>query len=122
MIGADGSGLANLTEKGEGFTEPVWSPSGEELIYGRLTRDPSSGEHWQIWRMNAWGGDQRCIIGCGGVFSEFSNVPAAWNGNRIAFSGWEGGDWDLFLANDDGTGIVQLTYQIADDKARDWQP
>jgi TolB protein len=120
VINADGSGLSNLTDRGEIFTSPVWSPDGNELVYGRLTSDPSRGEHWQIWRMNAWGGDQHCIIGCGGLHSEFSNVPVAWRENRIAFRGWEGGDWDVFIANADGTGIVQLTDGSADEATWDW--
>lgn len=122
VINIDGSGLINLTNRGEGFSSPVWSPDGRELLYGRLTRDPSTGESWQVWRMNADGGNQRCIIGCIGSFSKFSCAPAAWRGNRIAFSGWEGGDWDIFLADPDGRAAVQITNLSADEAAIDWQP
>jgi len=122
VVNADGSGLFNLTNRGEHFGSIVWSPDGQEVLYGRLTKQPSTGESWQIWRMNAWGGDQRCVVGCSGAFSEFSNVPVAWRGSRMAFRGWEGGDWDVFIANADGTGIVQLTQQSADEVTWDWQP
>lgn len=122
VITTDGTGLRNLTNRGEHLAEPVWSPDGSELLFGRLVSDRSAGEHWQVWRMNADGGNQRCIIGCEGSFSKFSSVPVAWRGNKIAFRGWKGGNWDVFLANPDGGDIVQLTNLDTDEKTRDWQP
>lgn len=122
VINVDGSGLMNLTNRGEAFTEPIWSPSGSEVIYSRLTRDRTAREHWQIWRMNADGGNQRCIIGCSGAYFHFSNVAHAWRGSRILFSGWEVGNWDIFIANDDGSGIIRVTDRGFDEKAEDWGP
>ena len=121
-ISIDGTQLRNLTNRGESFTSPIWSPDGREIIYSRLTRDPSLGEYWQIWRMNANGGNQHCIIGCKGDPSKYSNVAHAWRGSRIAFSSWKDGNWDIFLANDDGTNIVRLTNESFDEKCRDWKP
>ncbi len=122
VINADGSNLVRLTNLGDHFCLPVWAPSGQELVYGWLTRDRTLGLSWQVWRMNADGGNQRCIIGCIGWVSKYSNTPFAWKGNRILFSGWDTGNWNTYIANDDGTGVVKLTSQPFDEKARDWRP
>jgi Tol biopolymer transport system component len=121
-INIDGSGLVNLTGRGELLSTPIWSPNGQSLLFNRLVGDPSQGEYWQIWRMNADGSNQRCIIGCQGDWGKWSNVVDAWRGNRILFSSWKNGNWDVFIASDDGTGIVQLTDKSADEKAEDWRP
>jgi putative protein kinase ArgK-like GTPase of G3E family len=59
VINPDGSNLLNLTNRGEAFSLPTWAPNGKELVYGRLTRNRSTGEYWQVWRMNADGSNQR---------------------------------------------------------------
>jgi TolB protein len=122
VISADGSDLVRLTYRGDHFSLPVWAPSGQELVYSWRTRDQSTGETWQVWRMKADGGNQRCIIGCKGWFSKFSNYPVAWKGNRILFAAWENGNWDIYIANDNGTGAVKLTSQPWDQKVQDWKP
>jgi Tol biopolymer transport system component len=122
VIDADGTNLVRLTNLGDRFRSPVWAPSGQELVYGWHTRARTPGFRWQVWRMNADGGNQRCIIGCAGWASKYSNVPSAWKVNQVLFSGWDAGNWNAYSANDDGTGMVKLTSEPFDEKARDWKP
>jgi Tol biopolymer transport system component len=49
----------------------------------------------------------------------------AWSpdGHRIAFQTFRGGDWEIFVANADGTGaMTPLTDNLADDMVPAWQP
>jgi Tol biopolymer transport system component len=52
-INPDGSGLLQLTQTGNGFSDrfPVWSPDGNKIAFGRTTFTV----HSQIYVMNADG-------------------------------------------------------------------
>jgi Tol biopolymer transport system component len=119
LINPDGSNLTSMRAIG---VRPIWSPDGHEIIYANRALARFSETFYQIRRITVWGSDDRCIVGCAGVFNEFDNYPAAWRGSQIAFRGWENGHWNVFIANDDGSGIVKLTTQEVDERVWDWQP
>jgi TolB protein len=122
VIDVDGSNLVRLTDAGDHYRGLVWAPNSQELVYGWHTRVQTPGFSWQVWRMNAGGGDQRCIVGCAGWASKYSNIPSAWKGDQILFSGWDTGNWNMYTANDDGSGMVKLAGEPFNEKARDWSP
>jgi len=54
---------------------------------------------------------------------EFSvTCRAAAVGDRIAFVSDRGGDWDIWLMEDDGSNAVNLTNDPASDRYPDWSP
>lgn len=44
------------------------------------------------------------------------------NGNQIAFMSQRDGNWNIYLVNSDGTGLIQLTDDPADDGLPTWSP
>jgi len=74
-IGADGSGLRQVTkcEEGENDVDPAWSPDGKMILF-TSTRGGKPG----IWRSSAAGGDPERI--CDGDQAEWSP-----DGKRIVF-------------------------------------
>ena len=44
------------------------------------------------------------------------------DGNRIAFTGWDGNDWEIYIIGIDGTGLQKITNNSASDRYPDWSP
>jgi TolB protein len=80
-IGADGSGLKQLTHVApdQGAGSPDWSPDGKRIVY----QSNQSGA-FHIWVMNANGTGQTQITRAGG----FQDLQPSWspNGRKILFS------------------------------------
>jgi Tol biopolymer transport system component len=89
-----------------------FTPDGARLVYTRL--DPAL-ETEQIWSMNIDGTDQQFITDAGGPDPNVSP-----NGQKISFKG--GPDGALFVANIDGSGIVQVSPSISVSYKHDWAP
>jgi Tol biopolymer transport system component len=89
-----------------------FTPDGARLVYTRL--DPAL-EIEQIWSMKTDGSDQQFITGAGGPDPNVSP-----NGQKISFKG--GPDGALFVANIDGSGIVQVSPSISVSYKHDWAP
>lgn len=52
------------------------------------------------------------------------DYSAAWspNGKKIAFSSFDGNDFEIYKMNTDGTGQVRLTDNSTSDGVPDWSP
>jgi Tol biopolymer transport system component len=89
-----------------------FTPDGARLVYTRL--DPAL-EIEQVWSMKTDGSDQQFITGAGGPDPNVSP-----NGQKISFKG--GPDGALFVANIDGSGVVQVSPSISVTYKHDWAP
>jgi len=96
VIGADGTGLRQLTDDGSSFSA-TWSPDGRTIAYGDGTR---------ILLMNADGTGKRELTS---VSSDDLWVAPSWSpdGKRIALTTGGGGG---FIVNADGTGMRHFTH------------
>lgn len=100
----------NLTHSSETWDiEPDYSPDGSKIVY-------SSGDSMAVMTlriMNADGSDNQLLLDL-----EDSIVGASWspNGKKIAFStfkmGSENPEGDIFLINEDGSGLTNLTQTL----------
>lgn len=110
----DGSGLKQLTSPPTHEDNPVFSPDGTRIAFV----GSAGGFGAQLFIMNADGTDQLRLTQGGPV-----NLPT-WSpdGARIAFSAYtEGaGNYDVYVINADGTGLVNLTNNPATDIYPAW--
>lgn len=95
-VGADGSGLRQLTQRSQTATglasiNPSWSPDGKTLVFNSV---PGSGVPAQLFLVQADGSNRRSLGGLNGT-------DAVWSpsGDKIAFSGEAG----LSVASADGS-------------------
>jgi TolB protein len=102
LVNPDGSGRGLLTPETVNDSQPAWSPDGKRIVF---TRFNSTDQTSEIWTINADGtGAQRLTVGHDDHEPAFSG-----DGKRIAFARNEGGDFEIWLMNDDGTAQTQLT-------------
>lgn len=126
-IKPDGSHATNLTQDWADDVAPVWSPDGRHIAFvsfrdtvaGKwglgdgsiyvMEFDPETGTAGTVWRVTGKGG---------------SEGWPTWSpdGRRVAFQSDRSGNWDIWIANADGSGLVQLTHHTANDRYASWSP
>jgi len=123
VVFAGGSGPRNLTPGSlvaEG--DPDWSPDGLQLVYCATGGLDQAGQlQSDLVRMDADGQERRQLT------RELSrDVEPAWSpdGTKIAFaSDRDGHQYDIFLMNLDGTGVVNVTAAPgSNERAPAWGP
>ncbi len=129
VINLDGAGLpltrldapsvARLTPSQWDATDPVWSPQGDSLAYVGNASPVSLPEIY--------------VVDTGGVSNVDVSNTAKWtdldptwspDGQRLAFTSQNGGPFNVWLVNRDGSGLVALTAGavLVDYQAPSWQP
>jgi TolB protein len=127
-MGVDGSNLRRLTTTPGYDGGPFFSPDGTKIVY-RAHHPTDSAElrtyrdllaqrlvrpnRMEVWVMNADGTGQRQITNLGGAnFAPFyapDNRRIIFSSNHRNPRGPQAQNFDLFLINDDGTGLEQVT-------------
>lgn len=116
MMNRDGTGLVQVTTDPADDLLPAWDPSGEHIAFVS-TRDGNP----EIYVMDA---PQAGQPGDESSLRRLTDHPSgdwrpAWvpgEKDRIAFVSTRDGDNEIFIMNDDGSGLVQLTDNDADDR------
>lgn len=113
LMDADGGNLHEVaSDPGLCLGDASFTPDGARLVY---TRFDFALEVEQIWSMKIDGSDQRFITDAGGPDPNVSP-----DGRKISFKGPP--DGALFVANIDGSGIVQISPSISVTYKHDWSP
>ena len=129
VMNPDGENLMNLTqspERPDGASS--WSPDGKQIAFGSAEIFNGDGVfHWDIWVMDADGGNPRNLTN-----HHARDSSPAWSpdGNQIAFSSerdraWEFEAWgnrDVYVMNTDGANLINLTNHPARDSSPVWSP
>ncbi|MFH1008392.1 MAG: hypothetical protein V1800_12965 [Candidatus Latescibacterota bacterium] len=115
-IGADGSGLKNLTRTEGSDTEPVWSPDGTKIAF---VTDRDGITNREIYVMDADGSNQIRL-----TKDDTSNRTPVWSpdGTKICFSSQRTGTDQLFVMNADGSNPVLISDGKASDRSPSWSP
>lgn len=135
VMNADGSDVTPVTDNTVHEFDPIWSPNGKQIAFGRLSGAGADvvvinadGSEERVLTANgfpgAWSPDGRQIAfgRDGGIWvvnvdgsglAQLSNdgFPTGWspNGKQIAFNSFRDGDLDIYVMNVDGSGVIQLT-------------
>lgn len=124
-INADGSNLMQLTQSENTERNPVWSPTGDEILFTTFISDRE-----QIVRISADGSNPTVLTDSAG-----GNADPVWSpdGNRIAFISWRDSaspddctsgtcNYEIYVMNRDGSGQTNLTNNPAEDWGAVWSP
>jgi len=124
LVSATGGAITPLTNEQRFNAHPVWSPDGSTILW----ESDRSGNH-DLWLMNADGSNQRNLTNTPDV--QESNPNWSPDGTKIAFdsctaTSWPcpGGsvDYNVFVMNADGSGVIQLTFSPKIDLNPAWSP
>src|SRR3989449_4723765 len=144
VMNADGSGVTQVTHNTINEFDPICSPNGQQIAFGRISgccaaavvviNADGSGE--RVLADNgfpgAWSPDGRQIAfgrngdvyvmnvdgsGVTQLTHDGTASPTAWspNGKQIAFTSFRSGNSDIYVMNTDGSGVIQLTDDPATD-------
>lgn len=119
VIGLETGEITYLTDDERGPAAPDWSPDGEGFAYIYHATDP--GTTFELYLMDAAGKNpKRLTESVGSVF--FDNPDWSPDGLKLTFSSDLGGNQDIYLSDDDGSNMVQLTSDEGDDRSSVWSP
>ena len=113
VMNADGTGVTQLTHTTVHNFDPIWSPNGNQIAFGRVSGCFCA---FSVVVINADGSGEKVLTDNG--------FPGAWSpdGKRIVFaSDRDGGRLQIFVMNADGTGVTQLTSGFTNDDPV-WSP
>jgi Tol biopolymer transport system component len=114
VMNSDGTGLANLTNAGECY-RPEWSPDGGRIAFLRYPSYP------QVYVMHSDGTGQRRLTHDDGRI-RYGGLEWSPDGGKIAFTGQVDRQTDIYLANTDGSRLVNLTNHPEEDYGVTWSP
>jgi TolB protein len=111
VMDIDGRNRTRLTnEAGARDAAPTWSPDGSSIAFTR-----GRNEEYQLWVMDADGGNQRRL-------GDLEGFAPRWSpdGSLLAFSTYPRAE--IYVANADGTSVRKLTDNDVDDMWPSWSP
>ncbi|MFL5494377.1 MAG: hypothetical protein ACJ8DC_08350 [Gemmatimonadales bacterium] len=115
----DGTGRKVIAATTGDEIEPAWSPNYTRLAFSRTHQ--ALGSLNGLWTIG-WDGSQEVR-----VTNDWRDHGPKWGKtNRIAFYSMRAtmgtATSEIFTINPDGTGLVRLTNNAADDRSPDWSP
>lgn len=128
LIASDGSHLTNLTDSWADDVAPVWSPDGRRIAFVSL-RDSLTGKY-ALEKSSIYLLDFDPVAGAsiGEPFrltdGQGNDGWPTWSpdGRQVAFESDRSGNWEIWLINADGSGLVNLTRSPEDERYPAWSP
>jgi TolB protein len=117
-MNADGSGVRNLTNNPARDIHPHWTPDGKRILFNSLRDDPDA---FDIYAMNADGSDVKRLTA---TKEDETCAQLSPDGKHMIFLRGSGnGNDDIFVANPDATGAVNISKtDTANEGWPSWSP
>ncbi len=111
----DGGNLLRVTDHPADDTNPAWSPDGSRIAFESLREG-----YAEIWIVPVAGGEAHNISNA--PFSSEHGPTWSPDGSRIAFYSDRDGEWDIYAMDADGSDLLKLTPDDANDQVPAWRP
>jgi serine/threonine protein kinase len=124
LINIDGTDERQLTNLDDGACQPAWSPTGDQLIFTspcRLNAEQYAGSSLWLIDVDREGNasDPRQLRTAPG-----GDFDATWDprGGRLAFTSVRDNRPQIYVMNIDGSGVTNLTDDLAQNRQPVWSP
>lgn len=127
VMAPDGSRQTNLSNSWADDVAPAWSPDGRRIAFVSF-RDTATGK----WETDSGSIYVMAFDPASGQSGEVRRITddvgsdgwPTWSPDRlrIAFHSDRSGNWDIWIANADGSGLRQLTHHPGPDRFAAWSP
>lgn len=114
-MNADGGEPQPITPRAGWESDPVWSPDGQRIIFV-CDRVDSPGNVTDICEIGIDGTDERRIL----FHRDHDSRPSVSTSGRIAFTATSDGNSEIYVVNADGSGLLRVTRDPADDLSPEW--
>ncbi|HEV8419868.1 MAG TPA: DPP IV N-terminal domain-containing protein [Actinomycetota bacterium] len=119
ITGVDGNGQTRLTDSASLDSSPAWFPDGSGILFKRDTMGVT-----QLFLVNADGTGKRALEAPSGGY--IGSLELSPDGRKLVFTRLDPSfgqkNFDIFLANTDGTGEARLTETAVPEGAPTWSP
>jgi Tol biopolymer transport system component len=124
MDAADGGTQTRITTDDHKNYRPSFSPDGNKIIFDRELNTESDGNKSDIWIMDYPGGGTQTRLtesleGDSQVVISPDGTKIAWGSGRALD---DGGKYEIYVMNIDGSGVTRMTANIDTDYQMDWSP
>jgi len=94
---------------GESAQNPTFSPDGNFVLFTRF-RDGYNNPPSELVKINIGTGEETVVIAASGDVENINSPGSSWINGRICWSSdMAGGTNEIYTADDNGTGVVQVT-------------
>ena len=119
VMNSDGTEQINLSNHPLSDYEPQWSPDGTKIAFYSY-RD----RNWELYVVNSDGSNLANLTQTpdSDEFSEDHLYPPAWspNGEKIAFTSFATGHWEVYVMNADGSSPTNITNSSSNNYNPQW--
>ena len=114
LLDLDSGSITRLTDSGED-ANPCWTPDGKKITFVSYNSKKQG-----LYTMNP-DGSTVALLTSGAKYANY--VSWSPDGSKIAFASKSSvGDWQIYSANADGSGLTRLTNNKFEDTSPSWTP
>jgi Tol biopolymer transport system component/DNA-binding winged helix-turn-helix (wHTH) protein len=119
VMNSDGSNQHRVYQSSGMSADPNWSPDSSRIVFANDKEDNRAG-NFEIFSIEPETTEAEKRL----TFRQRYDISPAYSpdGDRIAFASNTDGNWEIYMMNSDGSGLIRLTRDIADDGEPSWSP
>jgi TolB protein len=119
IMNQDGSNQHRIYYSNAISAYATWSPDGKHIAFANDKEDDRTG-NFEIFTIEPETTEAEKRL----TFRRQYDISPAYSpdGSRIAFASHSDGNWEIYMMNSDGSGLVRITRDAADDGEPAWSP
>jgi Tol biopolymer transport system component len=117
IMNSDGSNQHRIYYSNAISAYATWSPDGKHIAFANDKEDDRTG-NFEIFSIEPETTEAEKRL----TFRSQYDISPAYSpdGSRITFASQADGNWEIYVMNSDGSGLVRVTRDLADEREPTW--